>query len=433
MLFYSTNHNAPDVSLKNAVLNSLPPDNGLYMPQVLSKLPDTFFNDFYDYSFPEMCFHFAKTLMNGTIEDDALKGIIDDAINFEAPLVELEEGLSVLELFHGPSLAFKDFGARFMSRLMSHLVAGDDNNLDILVATSGDTGGAVALGFYKTKRIRVTILYPSGKVSKLQEKQLTTLGHNIRAIEVQGTFDDCQALVKQAFLDKDLNQQLMLSSANSINIARLIPQCFYYLRSLQLVKDRNRPVAMCVPSGNFGNITAGIIAKKMGMKMHRFVAANNANNVFTQYLNSGSYDPQTTIPTWSNAMDVGNPSNFKRLMDIFDNDVNKVKKEMSAYAFDDEATLIALKEMYDKYEYIACPHTAVGYLGIKQFLKENPEYQGIFQATAHPSKFIDIVEETLETKVPIPEALAVLKDREKQATLIAVDYDSFKEYLIKHK
>lgn len=431
MLFYSTNHTAPKVPLKNAVLQSLPPDNGLYMPEVLSKLPDSFFENFYDYSFPEMCFQFAKTLLNGTVSDEALRNIVEEAVNFEAPLIELNENLSVLELFHGPSLAFKDFGARFMSRLMSHLAADDGKEmLDILVATSGDTGGAVALGFYKTERIRVTILYPSGKVSDLQEKQLTTLGHNIRAIEVQGSFDDCQAMVKEAFLDKELNEKLQLSSANSINIARLIPQCFYYLGALQQVKDRTKPVAMCVPSGNFGNITAGIIAKKMGMKLERFVAANNANKVFKDYLESGNYEAKPSVATWSNAMDVGNPSNFKRLMDLFENDVEKVRETMSAYAYNDEETLAGLKEMYDEYDYIACPHTAVGYLGIKEFLAENPDYQGIVQATAHPSKFIDIVEKTLETKVPIPEALAVLMDREKEATLMPVDYAAFKKYLI---
>ncbi|MCL4111637.1 UNVERIFIED_CONTAM: hypothetical protein GTU68_002053 [Idotea baltica] len=430
MLFYSTNNKAPKVPLKNAVLQSLPPDNGLYMPEVLSKLPESFFENFYNYSFPEMCFQFARTLMNGTIDDEALKVIVYDAVNFESPLVQLDENLSVLELFHGPSLAFKDFGARFMSRLMSHLVKENNNQLDILVATSGDTGGAVALGFYKSENIRVTILYPSGKVSKLQEKQLTTLGHNIRAIEVNGTFDDCQSLVKQAFLDKELNEKLTLSSANSINIARLIPQAFYYLRALQLVKDKSRSVAMCVPSGNFGNITAGIIAKKMGMKMAHFVAATNANNVFTKYLKTGSYDPQPSVATWSNAMDVGNPSNFKRLMDLFDNDVEQVKELITSYSFNDEETLVALKEINDKYNYVACPHTAVAYLGMKQFLKKNPDYQGIFQATAHPSKFIDIVEKTLGKSVEIPETLSVLMDKEKQATFMAVDFKKFKEYLL---
>jgi len=430
MQFYSTKHQAPKANLKTAVLQSLPPDNGLYMPESIDVLPASFWMNIENLSFQEISFEMAKCLLKGAISDEDLKAIIDDAINFDAPLLQLDEHLHVLELTHGPSLAFKDFGARFMSRLMSHLAKGDERELNILVATSGDTGGAVALGFYKTANIQVTILYPSGKVSNLQEKQLTTLGHNIRAIEVNGTFDDCQALVKQAFLDEGLNSRLKLSSANSINIARLIPQSFYYAWAYRQLKDKSRPIAICVPSGNFGNITAGLLAHQMGLPVQKFVAANNANQVFKNYYQSGNYQPQPSVTTLSNAMDVGSPSNFQRIMDLYHNDINMVRSQMAAYAYNDAQTIDAIKELHQKYDYVACPHTAVAYLGMQAFLADNPNYTGIFQSTAHPSKFIDIVEETLNQKVEIPAALQELMPRQKQATFMEVDYKSFKDFLV---
>ena len=430
MKFYSTKHQAPDTDVKEAVLRSLPADNGLYMPETLTPMSEDYWKTLSELSFEELSYQFAQNLLQESVPAEALKKIVYDAVNFEAPLVELEENLSCLELFHGPSLAFKDFGARFMSRLMSHLVEEGDQKLDILVATSGDTGGAVALGFYKTPNIRVTILYPSGKVSLLQEKQLTTLGENIRAVEVQGTFDDCQKMVKTAFLDEELKTTFNLSSANSINIARLIPQTFYYIRAYQQTKDKNRPLAMCVPSGNFGNITAGLIAKKMGLPIQKFIASNNSNDVFYNYLKTGTYEPRPSVRTHSNAMDVGNPSNFQRIQDLYKGSVEALRKDMAAYSFDDAATLAAIKEMYEKYNYVACPHTAVGYLGAKAFQEENPEYQVIFQATAHAAKFIDVVEDTLQQKIDIPADLEKLRDRPKSATLLSTEFEDFKKYLL---
>ncbi len=430
MKFYSTKRQAPETDLKEAVLRSLPADRGLYMPETLTAMPADYWANLEELSFPELSFQFANNLLQGSVPAEALKEIVYDAVNFEAPLVELNEDLSCLELFHGPSLAFKDFGARFMSRLMSHLVKGEDKTLDILVATSGDTGGAVALGFYKTPNIRVTILYPSGKVSLLQEKQLTTLGENITAVEVDGTFDDCQRLVKAAFLDEELSNKFNLSSANSINIARLIPQAFYYIRAFQQRKDKNRPVAMCVPSGNFGNITAGLMAKRMGLPIEQFIASNNSNDVFFEYLKTGEYSPRPSVRTYSNAMDVGSPSNFQRIQDLYDASVEAIRKDVKAYRFDDMETLTAIKEMKYRFDYVACPHTAVGYLGAKAFHQENPDHQVIFQATAHAAKFIDVVEDTLDESIEIPEALEVLQNRLKVAVPMSVEFEDFKKYLL---
>ncbi len=430
MKFYSTKRQAPEVNLKEAVLKSLPADKGLYMPEQIAQMPSSYWEQIGDMTFQEAAYQLVKSLLKDCIPDDKLQQIVYDTLNFEAPLKQLEDNLYCLELFHGPSLAFKDFGARFMARLMSYLVGNQEQTLDILVATSGDTGGAVALGFYNTPNINVTILYPSGKVSMLQEKQLTTLGGNIQALEVNGTFDDCQSLVKQAFLDQDLNDKLLLSSANSINIARLVPQSFYYLRAYQQIKDKSQAIAMCVPSGNFGNITAGIIAKKMGLPIPQFIAANNKNEVFKKYWETGKYEPHPSYQTVSNAMDVGNPSNFQRLMDIYQNDLDAVKKDIWACSFTDEQTIEAIGEIYQKYQYLVCPHTAVAYLGAKAFEKEHSKHQIIFQATAHPSKFIDIVEETTKTKVELPEQLNELIDRKKEAIQLDVDFDKFKNYLL---
>lgn len=430
MQFYSTKHQAPKVNLKEAVLTSLPSDNGLYMPEQINPLPQEFWDNFEEMPFPEFAFHITHALLQDSVPVQELINIVGEAVNFDAPLVELDKDYSCLELFHGPSLAFKDFGARFMARLMSYLVREEQNQLDILVATSGDTGGAVALGFYKTPNIKVTILYPSGKVSALQEKQLTTLGENITALEIDGTFDDCQALVKKAFLDAELNQKLMLSSANSINIARLIPQIFYYFRAWQQVEDKTRPFAICIPSGNFGNLTAGLIGKRLGLPVTHFVAANNRNNVFTEYLQTGEYKPRPSVPTPSNAMDVGSPSNFQRMMDLYGSDWEKIKTDITAYSFGDEQTIAGVKELHAQYNYIACPHTAVGWLGAKAFRVENPDYHVAFHGTAHASKFLDIVEDTLGQSVPIPEALSVLQNREKHSIKMGIEFSEFKEYLM---
>ncbi len=434
MKYYSTNHQVAPTSLEQAVMQGLPEDNGLYMPEEINSLPPSFWESVQDLSFPEMSYQVAKCILNGTIEDDALKTIVYDAINFEAPLVPVTNNMSCLELFHGPSLAFKDFGARFMARIMGHFVQQKaDNTLYILVATSGDTGGAVAQGFLDTPGIEVIILYPSGKISELQEKQLTTLGSNITALEVSGVFDDCQDLVKKAFLDQSLRSKMRISSANSINLARLVPQAFYYVNAYAQAKRQGKEqVVFCVPSGNFGNITAGLLAKRMGMPIERFVAANNNNDVFTAYYKSGEYHARPSVATFSNAMDVGNPSNFRRIMDLYKNDVTAVRKDMWAAAYNDDATVAAIKEVYKTYNYVMCPHTAVGFLGMRDYFAAHPNSKahGIFLGTAHPAKFLDIVEPALDIKVDIPSNLAKLMERKKEALQMEVDYDAFKAYLL---
>src|ERR1700761_7292087 len=346
MKFYSTNNVNHQVSFKEAVFNSMPQDKGLYMPVSIPKLEDKFINNLDSYTLPEIAFHVAKNLLGDDIPDNDLKTIIGDAINFYAPVVELEENVYVLELWHGPSLAFKDFGARFMSRVMSYFLEAGEKQLDVLVATSGDTGGAVALGFLGVPNTRVTILYPKGKVSGIQELQLTTNGQNIRAIEVDGTFDDCQALVKQAFTDPELNAKFRLTSANSINIARLIPQTFYYFNAYsQALRAGYNKVAFSVPSGNFGNIGAGLLACKMGLPVEQFIAATNANDTVPAFLKSGVYEPKPSVATLSNAMDVGNPSNWVRIADMFKGDMDKLKTLITGFSFDDEETLAAIKEV----------------------------------------------------------------------------------------
>lgn len=430
MNFYSTKHEVEPVSLRKAVLESLPSDNGLYMPEQITPLPKDFFEQAAGLSFAELSYEFASVLMQDLVPKEVLKNIVHETVNFDAPLVSFSDQLHCLELWHGPSLAFKDFGARFMARLMSYLTADDSTELDILVATSGDTGGAVALGFYDTPGIKVTILYPSGKVSMLQEKQLTTLGKNITALEVDGSFDDCQRLVKTAFLDEDMRKKFRLSSANSINIARLIPQCFYYLEAYMQLKDKSRPAVMCVPSGNFGNLTAGLIASRMGLPFHSFIAANNDNRVFCDYLATGKYNPGATIATLSNAMDVGAPSNFQRILDLYENDREKLAKDVRAYSYDDAKTEEAVKEMSEQFNYLACPHTGVAYLAAQAYLKEHPDHQVVFQSTAHPSKFIDTVERVTGREVELPEALLELKDRPKNAIPMSADYAEFRAFLL---
>jgi len=347
----------------------------------------------------------------------------------------LDDKKYILELFHGPSLAFKDFGARFMAQLMSYFNRGEDKELTILVATSGDTGGAVAAGFYKTPGIRVIILYPSGKVSNLQEKQLTTLGENIFALEIDGTFDDCQYLVKTAFLDAELNQKLRLSSANSINIARLIPQSFYYFEAYKQLPKEGDPIVFSIPSGNFGNLTAGLFAKKMGLPVHHFIAATNANDIVPAYLSTGEYHPRPSVPTLSNAMDVGNPSNFARMLDLHPSTDdcstwNNMQNQITGYAFDDETTAQAMKEIDKKFNYTIDPHGAVGFLALSEYQSKNPNTRGIILETAHPAKFIDDVESILEHPIEIPEKLAVLTDRKKESVLMPISFPALKEWLL---
>lgn len=432
MQLYSTKNKSHVVSLREAVFKGLPPDNGLYMPTAIPTLPQDFLQNLQQYSFAELAFAVAKNLLQGAIPDADLQQIIEKSINFPAPVVALDEQVHVLELFHGPSLAFKDFGARFMAQLMSYFNRDEEQELVILVATSGDTGGAVAAGFYQTPGIRVVILYPSGKVSLLQEKQLTALGHNITALEVNGTFDDCQALVKQAFLDAELIDKIRLSSANSINIARLIPQSFYYFEAYKQVAAKNRPVVFSIPSGNFGNLTAGLLAKKMGLPVHHFLAATNINDVVPKYLQSGNYNPHPSYATLSNAMDVGNPSNFARMLDMYGSTWNIMQNEIAGYAFTDEQTKEAMREIFEKYQYVIDPHGAVGYLALQAYLQKEPNALGVILETAHPAKFKNDVETILQRAIEVPERLAILADKPKQAVPTTVEYAPFKEWLLQN-
>lgn len=433
MILYSTNNRDLRIPFKDGVFNSLPVDKGLYMPVNIPVLDPTFIADLHQYNLPEIAFRVSKSILNGAIPDADLKVIIDDAINFDAPLVEISEGINVLELFHGPSLAFKDFGARFMSRVMSYFLQEGEKQLDVLVATSGDTGGAVALGFLGVPNVRVTILFPKGKVSLVQELQLTTNGQNIRAIEIDGTFDDCQALVKQAFNDPELKEKFRLTSANSINISRLIPQTFYYFNAYAQIRRMGyKEVVFSVPSGNFGNIGAGLLAWKMGLPVRAFLAATNVNDTVPIFLQTGLYQAKPSVQTWSNAMDVGDPSNWVRIMDLFGGDRSLVKKWVSAYSFNDEETLEAIELVYKKYGYIMCPHTAIAWLALHSWMNNHQSDQiaGVFLATAHPCKFPDIFPADIVSKIDIPEQVKELEGKERVSASLGNDFIGFKAYLL---
>ena len=434
MKLYSTNNKDLRVSFKEAVFNSMPQDKGLYMPVEIPQLDAEFIQNIEQYSLPEIAYKVASTLLKDEIPAEDLKALIDDAINFDAPAVKLDDKTFVLELFHGPSLAFKDFGARFMSRVMAYFLKDGEQLLDVLVATSGDTGGAVALGFLGVPNTRVTILYPEGKVSPIQELQLTTNGENIRAIEVKGTFDDCQTLVKQAFADDELNAKFRLTSANSINISRLIPQTFYYFNTYaQLKKQGLKDVVFSVPSGNFGNIGAGLLAYKLGLPVKQFIAATNVNDTVPRFLESGVYETRPSTQTYSNAMDVGAPSNWIRIMDLFNQDIAAVKKVVTSYRFTDEETLEGIKELDNKLNYVACPHTAIAYLAVEKYRIENPsdESAAVFLSTAHACKFPDIFPARIAAKIEIPEQVIALESKPKHADQLDVDFEGFKSYLFK--
>jgi len=431
MKLYSTNNHDLEVDFATAVFNSMPLDKGLYMPSYIPQLDQEFIDNIDKFSLSQIAYKVASVLLKDAIPMEDLQAIIDDAINFEAPVVELNEQTYVLELFHGPSLAFKDFGARFMSRVMAYFLKENEKMLDVLVATSGDTGGAVALGFLGVPNTRVTILYPKGKVSEIQELQLCTNGQNIHAIEIDGTFDDCQALVKQAFADTELNKKLRLTSANSINISRLIPQTFYYFNAYaQLKRQGINKVVFSVPSGNFGNIAAGLLAYKMGLPVEQFIAATNINDTVPRFLESGVYETKPSVQTYANAMDVGAPSNWVRIMDLFQNDAVTLKKLVTSFSFTDEETLRGMNELYARFEYIACPHTAIAYLALKKYSEEK-DYNGagVFLSTAHACKFPDIFPEELKNKIANPEQVASLHTKEKKATKMEVSYPDFKAYL----
>lgn len=435
MRFYSTNNKQLSIPFKEAVFNSLPTDRGLYMPESIPKLDDAFIENIDKYTFAEIAYRVAENIIGDDIPASELKRIVEETVNFDAPVVALEDGSYILELFHGPSLAFKDFGARFMSRVMGYFSKQDDKLLDVLVATSGDTGGAVALGFLGVAGTRVTILYPKGKVSKVQEEQLTTNGQNIRALEVDGTFDDCQALVKQAFNDIELNGELRLTSANSINIARLIPQTFYYFWAYAQLKAQGiHEVVFTVPSGNFGNIGAGLLAYKMGLPVKHFVAGTNVNDTVPRFLQSGNYEPKPSVQTLANAMDVGNPSNWVRIQDMFHNNLDELRSIISSYTYNDEETVAAMGELYDKFGYIACPHTAIAYLAAQAYKQDSPgEYASVFLSTAHPCKFPDAFSEEVFAKIELPKGAEDLTGKPKLATDLQVDYEAFKAYLLANR
>lgn len=431
MKYYSTNKQAPEVSLQEAVVKGLAPDRGLYMPEIIKVLPQSFYNNIDKLSFPEIAYTVADAFFGEDIEADTLKKIVSDTLNFDTPLVHVNDNIYSLELYHGPTLAFKDVGGRFMARILSYFIQKQgQKDVKVLVATSGDTGSAVANGFLGVKGIHVYVLYPKGKVSAIQECQFTTLGQNITAIEVNGTFDDCQTLVKTAFLDDELNKKLNLTSANSINVARFLPQAFYYFYAYaQLVKaNKHQNAVFCVPSGNFGNITAGLIAKKMGLPIKRFIAANNKNDIFLQYLNTGIYTPRPSVQTIANAMDVGDPSNFARVLDLYDNSHQKITEEISGFSYTDEEIADTVKNTYVKTGYLLDPHGACGYQALVDNLKENEV--GVFLETAHPTKFIETVESIIGQSVSIPDKLKAFMNGEKKNISMKDSFDDFKKLLL---
>ncbi|GAB1855560.1 threonine synthase [Flavobacteriaceae bacterium MHTCC 0001] len=429
MNYYSLNKQAPNSTFKNAVIKGLAPDKGLYFPESITPLPKAFFDNIDNLSYSEIAFEAIKQFVATEIPKDVLKTIVEETLSFDFPVVKLNDNISTLELFHGPTMAFKDVGARFMARCLGYFNQDNDKEVTVLVATSGDTGGAVANGFLGVKGVNVVILYPSGKVSDIQEKQLTTLGQNIKALEVNGTFDDCQAMVKTAFLDEDLTSKMQLTSANSINVARWLPQLFYFMFAYKQLHKKHNDIVFSVPSGNFGNICAGMMAQQLGLPIKHFVASNNLNNVVTRYLISQLYEPKPSIQTISNAMDVGAPSNFIRIQEIYKNQFDTLKGNLSSYSFTDEETKVAMLEIYNNYNYVSDPHGAVGYLGCKSYLKENPDAHCVFLETAHPTKFLDVVEEVVKEKQPLPEQIQSVMGQEKVSTVIST-YEDLKSFLL---
>src|ERR1700687_5981893 len=431
MRYRSTGGKAPLTSLRGAVLRGLAPDGGLYLPVEIARRTPQELEEFRRLPFTEVCFRVARPFVGPELPEEVLWQIVSEAINFPVQLVSLSPGLHILELFHGPTLAFKDFGARFMARLMGYFVRSETRPLTVLVATSGDTGSAVAHGFLRVSGIRVVILYPSKRISEAQEKQFTTLGENITALEVAGTFDDCQLLVKQAFSDVELNRRAFLTSANSINIGRLLPQMFYHVAAYRQLPVASVPLIVSVPSGNFGNLTAGIFAKRIGLPVAKYVASTNANDVVPEYLRSGEFRPRPATATFSNAMDVGNPNNFPRLLDLCRNRLENGQKEILGHGATDEETLAAMKMLHEKFGYIADPHTAVGVLGWEAYKREHPEpAQGLVLATAHPAKFADVVMKAIGTAPPLPDRLAAYLKRDKLSLPVSSSYDEFKQFLL---
>ena len=435
MKYYSTNKQAPIANLSKAVVKGLAEDRGLYMPERINKLPKEFFDNIEKLSFQEIAYRVADAFFGEDVEAEALKKIVYDTLAFDCPVVKVSDNIYSLELFHGPTLAFKDVGARFMARMLRYIAsretADTSKTVNVLVATSGDTGSAVANGFLGVEGIHVYVLYPKGKVSKIQESQFTTLGKNITAIEIDGVFDDCQALVKNAFMDEELNKHMKLTSANSINVARFLPQAFYYFNAYARMKEQGLAdnLVICVPSGNFGNITAALFGHAMGLPIKRFIAANNANDIFYKYLKSGKYEPKPSIQTLANAMDVGDPSNFARILDLYGNSHERITSLISGATYSDERISETMQECYKSSGYILDPHGACGYQALKELLK--PGETGVFCETAHPAKFKEKVDEILNTNIEIPERLAAFMRGTKLSIPMSKDFETFKKFLMK--
>lgn len=434
MRYYSTNKQTPDVSLQEAVVKGLAADKGLFMPEKIKQLPQSFYDKIDTLSFQEIAYTVADAFFGEDVDSDTLKQIVYDTLNFDTPLVHVNDNIYSLELFHGPTLAFKDVGGRFMARLLGYFIKKQgQSDVKVLVATSGDTGSAVANGFLGVDGIHVYVLYPKGKVSHIQECQFTTLGQNITAIEIDGTFDDCQALVKTAFMDVDLNKQLNLTSANSINVARFLPQAFYYFYGYAQLKKAGKAndVVFCVPSGNFGNITAGLIAKRMGLPVKRFIAANNSNDIFYEYLQTGKYNPRPSVQTIANAMDVGDPSNFARVIDLYNHSADEIRKDITGFRYKDAAIAETVKDTFEKTGYLLDPHGACGYQALTDGLSKDEN--GIFLETAHPAKFKETVEEIIGKPIEIPQLLQAFMKGEKKSIGLKNNYDLFKDTLLSKK
>ena len=430
MKYYSTNGNSPLSTLQNAVVKGLAPDRGLYMPEQIKKLPKEFFDNIENLSFQEIAYHVADAFFGEDIPADDLKQIVYDTLSFETPVVQVNDNIYSLELFHGPTLAFKDVGARFMARLLGYFNKEEKQLVNVLVATSGDTGSAVANGFLGVDGVHVYVLYPKGKVSPIQECQFTTLGKNITAVEVDGVFDDCQALVKSAFMDAELNSKMKLTSANSINVARFLPQAFYYFNAYAQMKRQGKAdnLVICVPSGNFGNITAGLFGWYMGLPVKRFIAANNANDIFYNYLQSGVYSPKPSVQTLANAMDVGDPSNFARILDLYGNSHADIAAHIGGATYKDEQIAETLKDVYEKTGYLLDPHGACGYRALQEQLQAD-EY-GVFLETAHPAKFKEKVDAIIGADIEIPAKLRAFMEGTKQSEPVSKNYEDFRNYIL---
>lgn len=428
MNYYSTNHKTPDVSLEVAVTQGLASDRGLFMPEKIETLPESFFREIGLMSFQEISFEVAKKFFGEDIPLETLKKIVFETLSFDTPLVNVKDNIYALELFHGPTSAFKDVGARFMARLLSHFLGKEKKMVHVLVATSGDTGSAVANGFLGVPGIKVHVLYPKGKVSEIQEKQFTTLGQNITALEIDGTFDDCQALVKSAFMDEALKTKITITSANSINVARFLPQAFYYFNAWAKLEDKTRKVVFSVPSGNFGNLTAGLFAKRMGLPVSKFIAANNRNDIVFKYLKNGVYEPRPSVSTIANAMDVGDPSNFARILDLYKNNHQAITNDIVGTTYSDDQIKETLLSVYQSTGYLLDPHGAVGFRALDELL--NDDETGIFLETAHPAKFTDTVEDIVgKGNVPMPERLKNFMKGEKLSIGFSSKYEDFRTYL----